>query len=124
VEVKFSIWNYEESVLCDIVPMEACHILLGSSWLFEKKTIHSGYTNEITFTHKGNKFVLHPLTPSQVHEGQVQMRKKREKEINDTCTHKSEINCFKCQSSTHKSNECPTKRVLMLRAKDLCEDSK
>jgi len=29
MEVKFSIGNYEDSVLCDIIPMEACHILLG-----------------------------------------------------------------------------------------------
>jgi len=50
------------------------------------------------------------------------MRKKREKERADTCTNQSEINCFKCQCSTHKSNECPNQRVLMLRAKGFCED--
>nr|KYP74046.1 hypothetical protein KK1_006714 [Cajanus cajan] len=29
VKVKFSIGKYEDQVLCDIVPIEACHILLG-----------------------------------------------------------------------------------------------
>jgi len=29
VKVKFSIGNYKDNVLCDVVPMEACHILLG-----------------------------------------------------------------------------------------------
>nr|KYP45912.1 hypothetical protein KK1_032526 [Cajanus cajan] len=29
VKVNFSIGKYEYQVLCDIVPMEACHILLG-----------------------------------------------------------------------------------------------
>nr|KYP62980.1 hypothetical protein KK1_017541 [Cajanus cajan] len=29
VKVKLSIGNYEDEVLCDVVPMEACHILLG-----------------------------------------------------------------------------------------------
>ena len=29
VEIKFSIGNYKDKVLCDVVPMEACHILLG-----------------------------------------------------------------------------------------------
>jgi len=29
VTVEFSIGNYQENVLCDVVPMEACHILLG-----------------------------------------------------------------------------------------------
>nr|KYP69865.1 hypothetical protein KK1_009071 [Cajanus cajan]KYP69877.1 hypothetical protein KK1_009083 [Cajanus cajan] len=29
VKVKFSIRNYKDKVLCDVIPMEACHILLG-----------------------------------------------------------------------------------------------
>nr|KYP51164.1 hypothetical protein KK1_026972 [Cajanus cajan] len=29
VKVKFSIGNYEDQLICDIVPVEACHILLG-----------------------------------------------------------------------------------------------
>ena len=69
--------NYKDKVLCDIVPMEACHILLGRPWQFDKKTMHNGLTNEITFTHKEKKFVLYPLSPSQVVKDQVQMRKKK-----------------------------------------------
>jgi len=38
VKVKFSIGKYEDNVLCDVVPMEACHILLGRPWQFDKKT--------------------------------------------------------------------------------------
>jgi len=127
VEVKFSIEHYEDVMLCDIVLMKACHILLGRPSLFDMKSIHNGHTNEITITHKERKFTLHPLTPSQVEEDQVQMRKKikqekDKKKSHDTYTHKSEIKCFKCQSSTHKSNESPNKRELMLKAKGLCED--
>ncbi|KAG2405923.1 uncharacterized protein HKW66_Vig0051780 [Vigna angularis] len=122
VKVKFSIGNYEDSVLCDIVPMEVCHILLGRPWLFEKETIHHGRTNEITFNHKDRKFVLHPLTPSQVEIDQVQMKNKREKERDDINIYK--IKCSECQSNTHMSNECPNKRAFMLRATSLCEDSK
>jgi len=55
--------------------MEACHVLLESPWKFDKKTIHDGLTNKITFIHNQNKFVLHPLSPSQVLEDQVQMKK-------------------------------------------------
>ena len=39
VEIKFSIENYKDKVLCDIVPMEACHILLGRPWQFDKKNL-------------------------------------------------------------------------------------
>nr|KYP32257.1 hypothetical protein KK1_047105 [Cajanus cajan] len=80
VKVNFSIGNYEYHVVCDIVPMEACHILLGRPWQFDKKTMHNGLTNEITFTHKEKKFVIHPFSPSQVIEDQVQMKLKREEE--------------------------------------------
>jgi len=89
VEVNFSIGNFEDSMLCDIVPIEVCHVLLGRPWLFERETIHHGHTNEITFTQQERKIVLHPLISSQVEEDQMQMRKKREKEREDTCTHKS-----------------------------------
>jgi len=29
VKVKLSVGNYVDDVLCDVVPMEACHVLLG-----------------------------------------------------------------------------------------------
>jgi len=63
--------------------MEAYHILLGRPRQFDKKTMHNGLTNEITFTHKAKNFVLHPLLPSQVAEDQLQMKNKREKEKDD-----------------------------------------
>lgn len=79
VKVEFSVRNYKDKVLCNVVPMEACHILLGRPWQFDKKTMHNGLTNEITFTHKEKKFVLYPLSPSQVVKDQVQMRKKKKR---------------------------------------------
>jgi len=70
--------NYNDNVLCDVVYMEACHVLLGRPCQFDKKTIHNDLTNEITFTHKENKFVLLPLTPSKVLDNQVQRKIKIE----------------------------------------------
>ena len=80
MEIKFSIGNYKDKVLCDVVPMEACHILLGRPWQFDKKTLHDGLTNEISFTHKHKKFVLSPLPHSQVVKDQIQMKYKRDEE--------------------------------------------
>jgi len=77
VKVKFSMGNYEDTALCDAVPMEVCYVLLGSPWPFDEETMHNNLTNEITFTHKEKKFVLHPLTPTQVLEDQVQIKKIR-----------------------------------------------
>ena len=80
MEIKFSIGNYKDEVLCDVVPMEACHILLGRPWQFDKKTLHDGLPNEISLIHKHKKFVLSPLPHSQVVKDQIQMKHKRDKE--------------------------------------------
>ena len=90
VKVEFSVGNYKDNVLCNVVPMEACHILLGRPWQFDKKTMHNGLTNEITFTHKEKKFILYPLSHSQVAKDQVQMKQKRDEEKKKTKIEKQE----------------------------------
>jgi len=80
VKVEFSVGNYKDNVLCDVVPMEAGHILLGRPWQFDKKTMHNGLTNEITLTHNEKKFILNHLPHSQVVRDQVQMKQKRDEE--------------------------------------------
>ena len=37
VLVAFSIGKYEDEVLCDVVPMQAGHLLLGRPWQFDRK---------------------------------------------------------------------------------------
>jgi len=71
--------------------MEACHILLGRPWQFDKKTMHNGLTNEITFTHKEKKFILNPLPHSQVVRDQVQMKQRRDEEKKKTKFEKERI---------------------------------
>ena len=53
------------------------------------KTIHNGLTNDITLTHREKKFVLYPLTPSQVVKDQVQMKQKRQNENKNERSQKS-----------------------------------
>jgi len=59
--------------------MEATHILLGRSWLYERKTLHDGLTNKISFTFHGHKVTLTSLSPKEVDEDQLKMNEKREK---------------------------------------------
>ncbi|RDY03015.1 hypothetical protein CR513_13456, partial [Mucuna pruriens] len=48
--------------------------------VFDKKVTHDGLTNKFSFVHKGNKVILKPLTPREVIEDQLKMKKKdREK---------------------------------------------
>ena len=37
VHVHFSISTYADYVDCDVVPMQACSLLLGRPWQFDKK---------------------------------------------------------------------------------------
>ena len=33
--VKFKIGSYQDEVLCDVIPMDICHMLLGRPWQFD-----------------------------------------------------------------------------------------
>ncbi|XP_021759479.1 uncharacterized protein LOC110724369 [Chenopodium quinoa] len=63
--VKFQIGSYVDEILCDVIPMDACHILLGRPWQSDKKSVHDGLSNTYTITHQGSKKVLHPLPPQK-----------------------------------------------------------
>jgi len=67
-------------VLCDLVPMEATHILLGRPWQFDRKAFHDGHANKFSFSFQGKKITLLPLSPREVNEDQIQMLKKKRKE--------------------------------------------
>ncbi|KAM0066873.1 putative nucleotidyltransferase, Ribonuclease H [Helianthus debilis subsp. tardiflorus] len=55
--------KYEDSIWCDIIPMDACHVLLGRPWLFDKRVMHDGYLNTYSFNHNQRKITLTPMTP-------------------------------------------------------------
>ncbi|XP_071921799.1 uncharacterized protein [Coffea arabica] len=81
VVVPFRIGKYEDNVLCDVVPMQASHILLGRPWQYDKKTTHDGFTNKYSFLHHNKKMTLVPLTPQQVHEDQLRLQQEHEREL-------------------------------------------
>ncbi|RDX91634.1 hypothetical protein CR513_26356, partial [Mucuna pruriens] len=84
VEVVFTLGTYEDKVTCDVVPMEATHLLLGRSWKFDKRVIHDRVTNRFTFVHLGQRVVLKCLSPREVNEDQNKMRVKIELERKTT----------------------------------------
>lgn len=60
--VKFNyIISYQDEVLCDIIPMNICHMLLGRPWQFDRHAIHDGWANTYTLTKDGVKHKLEPL---------------------------------------------------------------
>ncbi|KAM2834679.1 hypothetical protein PS2_031678 [Malus domestica] len=57
--VSFSIGKvYQDEVWCDVVPMDACHILLGRPWQYDRKALHDGFKNTYTFVKDEVKVVL------------------------------------------------------------------
>ena len=45
--VHFNISTYADYVDCDMVPMQACSLLLGIPWQFDKNSVHHGETINI-----------------------------------------------------------------------------
>ncbi|KAM2928344.1 hypothetical protein COP2_035599 [Malus domestica] len=67
--VSFSIGKmYHDEVWCDVVPMDACHLLLGRPSQFDRRVIHDGYKNTYTFVKDGRKIILGPSKNDQVVE--------------------------------------------------------
>ncbi|KAI3498749.1 hypothetical protein L1887_34530 [Cichorium endivia] len=60
--VQFSIGNkYSDEVWCEVIPMDACHLLLGRPWQYDRRTKHDGFRNTYSFTKDGLNIVLAPL---------------------------------------------------------------
>ncbi|XP_049366987.1 uncharacterized protein LOC125831906 [Solanum verrucosum] len=77
--IKFKIGKYQDEVLCDVVPMQACHVLLGKPWQHDRSTKHDGRTNKYSLVLNDHKYVLHPMSPSQVNDVYQMMSESREK---------------------------------------------
>ncbi|RDY02852.1 hypothetical protein CR513_13652, partial [Mucuna pruriens] len=71
VSLTFTLGKYIDEIVCDVIPMDATHILL---------VIQDGVTNILSFVHMGQKVTLKPLSLIEVSEDQLKMKIKREKE--------------------------------------------
>jgi hypothetical protein len=78
VLVSYSIGRYKDEVLCDVVPMHAGHILLGRLWQFDRKANACGFKNRHSFVKDNKTITLVPLTPRQVYEDQVKLKRENE----------------------------------------------
>ena len=51
--MSFQIGIFSEQVLCDVVEMDACHILLRRPWMFDRKALYDGRENSYEFVKDG-----------------------------------------------------------------------
>jgi hypothetical protein len=62
--VSFSVGDaYKDQLLCDVVPMDACHLLLGRPWIYDRKIQHDGFRNTYSFRFNNRNFTLQPSLP-------------------------------------------------------------
>ena len=78
VLIAFAIGKYSDEILCDVVPMHASHLLLGRPWQFDRKAIHDGFRNRFTIVKDGKTITLVPLSPKQVYDDQIKLKKECE----------------------------------------------
>jgi hypothetical protein len=64
--VHFTIAAYADYVECDVVPMQACTLLLGRPWQFDTNSVHYGNTNQYSLVHNGRSIVLLPMSPESI----------------------------------------------------------
>ncbi|GJV74559.1 putative reverse transcriptase domain, zinc finger, CCHC-type, aspartic peptidase domain protein [Tanacetum coccineum] len=62
--VQFSIGNkYTDEHWCEVIPMDACHIILGRPWLYDRRVKHDGFCNTYSFKKDDLSITLAPLNP-------------------------------------------------------------
>ncbi|GJZ42331.1 hypothetical protein Tco_0589217 [Tanacetum coccineum] len=89
-EVLFAIGKYKDTVLFDIVDMDAYHVLLGIPWKSNLNVVHKGKENTYTFINGGHKFTLCPYSD----------------EVQATTTKKNQI--MLCSTRNKEKNICAT----------------
>ena len=80
VRVHFSIGIYSDFMDCDVLPMDACSLLLGRPWEYDTDAKHHGRSNKYTFMHKGKKITLLSLTPAEIVQAEKDRAESAKKE--------------------------------------------
>jgi hypothetical protein len=64
--LSFHIISFSEQVLCDVIEMDACNVLLGKPWMFDRKVFHDGRENSYEFVKDGQRYKLVPMSENNM----------------------------------------------------------
>ena len=56
--------------------MDACHVLLGRPWQFDRRSTHEGRSNIYSLWHKGKRHVIQPMLDKDIKVDMVAVKKK------------------------------------------------
>jgi len=76
--IKFSTWQCVKEVLCEIAPMNSCHLLLRWAWLHFKRVNLD--ERSLYLRHAGHEMNLKFMTPRQAEKDQHTLKEKIKKE--------------------------------------------
>jgi hypothetical protein len=63
---EFKIGGYNDKILCDVIPMDVFHLLLGRPWKYDRNVIHDGKMNTYTLEKNGRTHMLLPIKDKEV----------------------------------------------------------
>jgi hypothetical protein len=58
--------DYRDEILCDVIPMDVCHVLLGRPWQYDRHVVHDGRMNTYTLEKDGKSHTLLPMKDKEV----------------------------------------------------------
>jgi hypothetical protein len=64
--VEFKIGGYKDEILCDVIPMDVCHLFLGRPWQYDRNVVHDGRKNTYTLEKNGRMHMLLSIKDKEV----------------------------------------------------------
>jgi hypothetical protein len=64
--VEFKIGGYRDEILCDVIPMDVCHLLLGRPWKYDRNVVNDGRKNTYTLENNGRTHMLLSIKDKEV----------------------------------------------------------
>jgi hypothetical protein len=64
--VEIKIGGYKDEILCDVIPMDVFHLLLGIPWQYERNVVHDGRKNTYTLEKNGRTHMLLSIKDKEV----------------------------------------------------------
>ena len=60
-EIELQMGSYKDKIMCDVMPMDVCHILLGRPWQYDRAAVYAGKRNTYKFFKDGMNQTLLPM---------------------------------------------------------------
>jgi hypothetical protein len=64
--VEFKIGGYNDEILCDVIPMDVCHLFLGRPWKYDRNVVHDGRKNTYTLEKNGRMHMFLSIKDKEV----------------------------------------------------------